>query len=417
MHRATQPTNDTALATPTRTVALTTLSPTQPTPTNNQPPKCQIGGSAPHSAARSTMLLTRLAATSTSARALQGLSLRPKLSTVQFARTMANLTSPVIPVAARWTASPTASAAPVTAEITVETTNVPGDSNIWLLALPRGAYTGARTVQQSHIFDYQGHIQRTATSLAKMQPPSTPLERHLTDPPTLATWLRPVARAALSSYYLTNPTLPNHAETKITWLVASDGTLAVHCTHLKAPGPAPTSGQTKAILALGAGHRGNAAAKDSAWVSGRQALIDAYLTPDVNEVVLVDGSDVYEGLSSNFIAVVEKPDGEVVLQSAPLDAVLTGTILRAVIEDEKTKGVARVEFAFPQVAEVGTKWRAAAVTSTSRLVTPIRTVEIVDVGSGKVEKMVELDAQHPVLVKVMQNVQEQVVARAEKILD
>ncbi|KAJ3355679.1 hypothetical protein GGF32_001845 [Allomyces javanicus] len=328
---------------------------------------------------------------------------------------MANSTSPVIPVAARWTASPTNPAAPVPSEITVETNNVSRDSNLWLLALPRGAYTGARTVQQSHIFDYQGHIARTAKSLAAMPTPSpTLLLTHLTSPPTLATWLRPVARAALAAYYATNPHLPSSSETKITWLVAHDGTLAVHCTHLKAPGPAPHSGSTKAILALGAGHRGNAAAKDSAWVAGRQALIDAYLTPDVNEVVLVDGSDVYEGLSSNFIAVVEKDGGEVVLQTAPLDAVLTGTILRAVIEDDQTP--VKVEFAFPQVGEIG-KWHAAAVTSTSRLVTPIRTVEVVDVVSGKVEKVVELDAGHPVLVKVMQNVQDQVVARAEKILD
>ncbi|KAJ3365881.1 hypothetical protein GGF31_008219 [Allomyces arbusculus] len=323
--------------------------------------------------------------------------------------------SPVIPVSARWTASPTAAAAPVPAEIIIETTNVPGDSNIWLLALPRGAYTGARTVQQSHIFDYQGHIKRTATSLAKMHSPTTPLERHLTDPHTLAMWLRPVARAALAAYYSANSSISQRDETKITWLVAADGTLAVHCTHLKAPGPAPHSRQTKAILALGAGHRGNAAAKDSAWVAGRQALIDAYLTPDVNEVVLVDGGDVYEGLSSNFIAVVEKDGGEVVLQTAPLDAVLTGTILRAVIEDDRTP--VKVEFAFPQIGDVGTRWRAAAVTSTSRLVTPIRTVQVVDVETGKLDKTVELDAEHPVLVKVMQNVQDQVVARAEKILD
>ncbi|KNE69819.1 hypothetical protein AMAG_14355 [Allomyces macrogynus ATCC 38327] len=307
--------------------------------------------------------------------------------------------TPVIPVAARWTAAPTAFAAPVPAEITVETANVSGDSNLWLLALPRG------------------HIQRTATSLAKMHSPATPLERHLTDPPTLAAWLRSVARAALSAYYTTNPSLASSAETKVTWLVSADGTLAVHCTHLKAPGPPALSGQTKAILVLGAGHRGNAAAKDSAWVAGRQALIDAYLKPDVNEVVLVDGGDVYEGLSSNFIAVVEKDGGEVALQTAPLDAVLTGTILRAVIEDEKTKSAAKVEFAFPQVDEVETRWRAAAVTSTSRLVTPIRTVEVVDVQTGKVVETVELDAEHPVLKKVMQNVQEQVVARAEKVLD
>lgn len=34
------------------------------------------------------------------------------------------------------------------------------DSTAFILAHPRGAYTGARTVEQTRIFDYDAHVQR-----------------------------------------------------------------------------------------------------------------------------------------------------------------------------------------------------------------------------------------------------------------
>jgi thiol oxidase len=34
------------------------------------------------------------------------------------------------------------------------------DATKFILAYPRGAYTGARTVEQTKIFDYEGHIAR-----------------------------------------------------------------------------------------------------------------------------------------------------------------------------------------------------------------------------------------------------------------
>jgi branched-subunit amino acid aminotransferase/4-amino-4-deoxychorismate lyase len=38
------------------------------------------------------------------------------------------------------------------------------DATKFLLSLPRGAYTGARTVQQTRVFDYEGHMKRLGAS-------------------------------------------------------------------------------------------------------------------------------------------------------------------------------------------------------------------------------------------------------------
>jgi hypothetical protein len=40
------------------------------------------------------------------------------------------------------------------------------DTTAFLLANPRGAYTSARTVEQTRVFDYEGHLKRLGGNLA-----------------------------------------------------------------------------------------------------------------------------------------------------------------------------------------------------------------------------------------------------------
>ncbi|KAF9164055.1 hypothetical protein DFQ26_001887 [Actinomortierella ambigua] len=77
--------------------------------------------------------------------------------------------------------------------------------------------------------------------------------------------------------------------------------------------------------------RDHATAKDSQWVRDR-GLIEKSLDPDTNEALLMDDSqNVYEGLSSNFFAVVDGTNGQgTTVITAPLEYVLQGTIHRAV---------------------------------------------------------------------------------------
>jgi hypothetical protein len=100
-----------------------------------------------------------------------------------------------------------------------------------------------------------------------------------------------------------------------------------------------------------------------------RTAIERTMLPGTNEVLLVDRDTgrIYEGLSSNFFCVTK--DG--VIQTAPLEAVLEGTILKTVQaacsggpdDDPKTKLPGyRFDFAFPNLADIGA-WTSCFITS------------------------------------------------------
>lgn len=85
-----------------------------------------------------------------------------------------------------------------------------------------------------------------------------------------------------------------------------------------------------------------------------------------NEVILIDDvGRLYEGLSSNFAVL----DVDNRLITAPSSAVLSGTIMEVVKVVAGDMGIVVVE-EFPLVSRLCT-YKAAFVTSTSRLVLPI----------------------------------------------
>ncbi len=85
-----------------------------------------------------------------------------------------------------------------------------------------------------------------------------------------------------------------------------------------------------------------------------------------NEIILSDPAGrLYEGLSSNFFII--RPDGR--LQTAPLSDVLSGTVLKRVLQ--KYDGA--VVFTHPKIDEIES-WQGAFLTSTSRLILPIDTI-------------------------------------------
>lgn len=109
---------------------------------------------------------------------------------------------------------------------------------------------------------------------------------------------------------------------------------------------------------------------DTAWVRDRQAL-EATKPADVNEIILVDDAgDALEGMSSNFGVLVG--DGTAArpfcVQTADAD-ILKGTVREILLHACDDLGVP-VQLRAPRIAESHT-WRAAFVSSTSRLVLPI----------------------------------------------
>jgi len=87
----------------------------------------------------------------------------------------------------------------------------------------------------------------------------------------------------------------------------------------------------------------------------------------VNEVILSEQDQIYEGLSSNFFCVKEG-----VVWTAPEGSVLKGTVRGVVQELCQTEGIP-LRQEFPLVSEARL-WEGAFITSTSRLVLPVATV-------------------------------------------
>lgn len=107
--------------------------------------------------------------------------------------------------------------------------------------------------------------------------------------------------------------------------------------------------------------------KSSQWVRERKAL-ECGKPNYVNEVILQDPKteDLYEGLSSNFFAVLE---GGKIIQTAPAEMTLSGSTQKLVLECCREANL-DIQRKFPQLNEA-IKWEGAFISSTSRLLLPI----------------------------------------------
>jgi len=148
-------------------------------------------------------------------------------------------------------------------------------------------------------------------------------------------------------------------EMKITVLVVPQETAsnAIH-VHVSPLGPRKAPGPVK--VEIRGAPRSNAAAKDSEWVTERKKLAKP---GDVNELVLEKDGALYEGLSSNFFALM---DGALYTAG---DNVLMGSVREAVLRQAAALNVP-VVLAPPRLLDVG-RWEAAFVSSTSRMLLPI----------------------------------------------
>ncbi|KAF9369349.1 hypothetical protein CPB97_003665 [Podila verticillata] len=283
--------------------------------------------------------------------------------------------------------------APSTTEILTSLTTK--TSHATLLDYPPGSYTGMRTFHKIGIMDFTGHTARLANSLQQISfAPGGEEEGAKEDPEVVAglAALRThevmkkettdLVRAGLKFYYKqfkepAQDLLSAVGETKVTVLCTWDPkdknpTLLAHFEPLRAPKT------PRCKVEVHGSPRHHATAKDSQWVRDRSELEKA-LAKDSNEALLLDEAtqDLYEGLSSNFFAVHRSTKTVV---TAPLDSVLTGTILKVVLNVCEQHNIP-VKFAFPNLKHVN-DWEGAFISSTSRLVLPIESIVLPD-GSTK----------------------------------
>jgi len=297
-----------------------------------------------------------------------------------------------------------------------------------LRALPRAAYTTARANGARRVFDFSGHVARTAASAAAMAAAEGSGAGAAGD----AAALRPLLGASMA---LAMRALRAHgaaagaqppAALKLTSVVLWGAPRAAEAAHALLPPLAAggggallfdaraggggarawsRGGAPAGALAAAARDGGGAAALAEAAAAGGAPLVVTHATAlaprrappvrllvkgapraaaaakdsewvrarasleaaagaDFEEVLLSERGALFEGLQTNFFALTA--DGA--LATAPDGAVLAGTVRALVLDVAAAAGV-RVERAPPRLADARA-WRGAFVCSTSRLVLP-----------------------------------------------
>jgi branched-subunit amino acid aminotransferase/4-amino-4-deoxychorismate lyase len=262
-------------------------------------------------------------------------------------------------------------------------------SKEFLLSLPSGAYTTARTCSRgTRIFEWDTHVERTAASVEAMlneADASPALLEGLARPERLRPRLEATVAAAKRQYLEAHG---DEGELKLTLLVSwrggggeceeplgeqqeqaavrSDevGSVACHVAPLP-PLPAPP-----VCVEVRGAPRANALAKDSAWVAERaplEALMAAATLPpgaSMNELLLQTAEgELLEGSQTNFYALI---DGAVHTAG---EGVLAGTVRRLLLEVCAREGIP-VVLSPPMLASAAA-WEGALISSTSRLLLPV----------------------------------------------
>ncbi|KAI8108975.1 hypothetical protein M9435_005392 [Picochlorum sp. BPE23] len=112
--------------------------------------------------------------------------------------------------------------------------------------------------------------------------------------------------------------------------------------------------------------RKNPMMKDTTWVADRRYLEEMAPTDAIDVLLCTEEGNVLEGLITNLFIVVEKESGDMVVQTAPVEAgVLPGTMRARVIEACKHAGIPIEYSVCPNVSERHL-WREAFLTNSLR---------------------------------------------------
>lgn len=234
------------------------------------------------------------------------------------------------------------------------------DSTQFINEFPRGAYTAARSVDYKYLFQFKEHVIRLNNSCKIMIQEqfgevAEPLQS-LISFETLSKRLISELRAGW---------IPDQ-DFKITILInwkRSEYDIYIHYADL------PPTPEDPVTIEMFPGSRTHIKAKDSDWSRYRKHIELMRKDPSSNEIVLVDhDSNCYEGLSSNFFIV---KSGKV--QTA-LKGVLYGTVMDLVLEVCRDIGIEIISSP-PQLVEIDS-WDEVFITSTSRLVLPVKHIHV-----------------------------------------
>jgi len=256
-----------------------------------------------------------------------------------------------------------------------------------LLKDHHGAYTTARTVDRSGLFELSMHCTRlydTASAILRRafaaetsaEAPAAPNEAALEARKFLdeagPEGLKPLVRREIGAglEFLKAGVAPE-GDYQVTLLLTWD-TAGPHTPEGRGfdvftfVQPLPYVEPMVAVEAHQA-ERSNPTIKDVQWVTDRQYLEEMQRKAQVNEVIMFDRDGrVTEGLQTNFFVVT----GDGTVLTAPEERVLPGTVRKVVLEVAGESGIP-VRFECPNINELES-WESCFVCSTSRLVKPIR---------------------------------------------
>ena len=264
-----------------------------------------------------------------------------------------------------------------------------------LKALPPSAYTTARSARRGRaLLAWPAHVSRTVASAEALRPPGaafSPSFAAASMSVCAASSLRSAAASMASDEYRLTQSFVWDVPGALAALARAG--LAVPpqspppllVTHVA---PLPPRRAPPIVVALLGSPRADASTKSSAWVAARAPLeAAAGVGGEVEEALLCDADGaVLEGTQTNLFVLCA--DG--VLRTADA-GVLAGTVRGLVLEllARGGTGLPRLELRAPRregitapEAAGGEAWRAAFLTSTSRLVLPIDEVRWSGGGGG-----------------------------------
>jgi len=147
----------------------------------------------------------------------------------------------------------------------------------------------------------------------------------------------------------------------------------------------------------------------------------------INEVLLVDSNmgNIYEGMSSNFFAIVNpslSESGKSEIWTAPLNLVLKGTVMSMVLSGCEELNIP-IRIKLPNIYDASKGlWEAAFITSTSRLLLPItkihkqiNTNEESNLNLGLIKLHSPLD--HPYIKALHDYIRKQIHSKSQLLLN
>eukprot|EP00929_Paragymnodinium_shiwhaense_P107407 TRINITY_DN734_c0_g1_i1.p1 TRINITY_DN734_c0_g1~~TRINITY_DN734_c0_g1_i1.p1 ORF type:complete len:396 (-),score=66.66 TRINITY_DN734_c0_g1_i1:203-1390(-) len=289
-----------------------------------------------------------------------------------------------------------------------------------------GAYTTARTVDKTNVFELTMHCTRlydTATAILER-----PVEAYADKARRTAALeflrtvgpqgLKPLVTREISAVLsLAEDELgdsgPNGADDKeyqitmvVTWDSVGDHTPEGRgLDFFTFAQPMPSTASMVDVHAYKA-ERSCPTVKDVQWTKDRKGLEKLQKEARVNEVIMYGPTgSVTEGLQTNFFAVT--PDGT--LLTAADEHVLSGTVRKVVLEVAEKESIP-VRFECPDINKMS-EWDSCFICSTSRLVKPIHTLSAPDLGLKR-----DFPAEASVTHKLEELVRDSMLANSEPVV-